>query len=553
MVSTQKPGSPELSVQWNDPANSESTFMFDPMHFPFPLSPLFQTVLAPGFRAGFTAAFRHYNAPIDRFDCTYRNNYHFERYVPKVPKDNAEAQAIDELAEKTFQAAIPGMVTRWQDVHMPAILAIDERLRSIAATSPREAATPANVEAVKSALGALWTEHFVIVLPMLLAMELFDEFYAELFGADADSHKLLAGMESESVKTGYELSDLAALARSLELAEMLRETPVEEIPAALQQSEAGREFAGQLYKTLKKYGLRQDLFDFLVPTWVEDPTVPLLQIRQYLVTGRDNRVETARLAGEAAAATAEAREALAGFPEAARGQFEAFLQFSRDAMFLQEEHNFYIDQQAHALARLALMNIGKGLVERGILDQPQDVFMLTYEQLVAATGGGSGDFRAIAAQAWADHERSALLTPPPFVGPPPQGPPPMDNPFARGIMRFFGGPPQESGDPNKIKGNAGSRGEVTGAAFVARTLEAATGIQPGQILVTITTMPPWTPLFGIAAAVVTETGGPLSHCAIVAREYGIPAVVGAHGAVSRIRSGQTITVDGSNGVVTLHD
>jgi pyruvate,water dikinase len=121
------------------------------------------------------------------------------------------------------------------------------------------------------------------------------------------------------------------------------------------------------------------------------------------------------------------------------------------------------------------------------------------------------------------------------------------------MTRFFGGPPQESDDPNVIKGMAGSRGAVSGRAFIARTLKEATGVKPGQILVAITTMPPWTPLFGIAAAVVTETGGPLSHCAIVAREYGVPAVVGAHGATQRIQQGQTITVDGTNGVVTLHD
>jgi pyruvate,water dikinase len=99
---------------------------------------------------------------------------------------------------------------------------------------------------------------------------------------------------------------------------------------------------------------------------------------------------------------------------------------------------------------------------------------------------------------------------------------------------------------------AGSRGTATGTAFIARTLEEATGISPGEVLVAVTTMPPWTPLFGIAAAVVAETGGPLSHCAIVAREYGIPAVVGAHGATQRIQQGQSITVDGTNGVVVLH-
>ena len=86
---------------------------------------------------------------------------------------------------------------------------------------------------------------------------------------------------------------------------------------------------------------------------------------------------------------------------------------------------------------------------------------------------------------------------------------------------------------------------------MARTLEEATHLLQGEILVAVTTMPAWTPLFGIAAAVVTETGGPLSHCAIVAREYGIPAVVGAHGATRMIASGQRISVDGGRGIVTL--
>ena len=86
---------------------------------------------------------------------------------------------------------------------------------------------------------------------------------------------------------------------------------------------------------------------------------------------------------------------------------------------------------------------------------------------------------------------------------------------------------------------------------MARTLAEAKALQPGEILVAITTMPTWTPLFGVAAAVVTETGGALCHGAIVAREYGIPAIVGATGATRAIRPGQRISVDGTTGVVTI--
>jgi len=121
----------------------------------------------------------------------------------------------------------------------------------------------------------------------------------------------------------------------------------------------------------------------------------------------------------------------------------------------------------------------------------------------------------------------------------------------RGTKRFFCGPPQVADAPNPLKGNAGSRGVVSGIARVARTLADAKHLQADEMLVTVTTTPAWTPLFGTAAAIVNETGGPLSHSAIVARDYGIPAVVGAFDATSAITSGQTILGDGDRGIVTL--
>jgi pyruvate,water dikinase len=86
---------------------------------------------------------------------------------------------------------------------------------------------------------------------------------------------------------------------------------------------------------------------------------------------------------------------------------------------------------------------------------------------------------------------------------------------------------------------------------VATSYEDAQRLRPGEVLVTEATTPPWTPLFGSAAAVVTDTGGGLSHCAVVAREYGIPAVVGTGSATKVIRDGQEIEVDGDAGIVRL--
>jgi pyruvate,water dikinase len=102
-----------------------------------------------------------------------------------------------------------------------------------------------------------------------------------------------------------------------------------------------------------------------------------------------------------------------------------------------------------------------------------------------------------------------------------------------------------------IQGIACSAGRVTAPARVLRGPEDFDQMAPGEVLVAAITTPAWTPLFAMAAAVVTDVGGPLSHGSIVAREYGIPAVLGTGSATRRIRSGQTIAVDGGRGTVEI--
>jgi pyruvate,water dikinase len=109
------------------------------------------------------------------------------------------------------------------------------------------------------------------------------------------------------------------------------------------------------------------------------------------------------------------------------------------------------------------------------------------------------------------------------------------------------------GSDRAIRGQPASAGTVTGIARLIRSLTEAHRLGPGEVLVAPTTSPPWTPLFGIAGALVTDGGGRLSHAAIVAREYGIAAVVGTVDATRRIRDGQLIRVDGTAGTVELLD
>jgi pyruvate,water dikinase len=117
-------------------------------------------------------------------------------------------------------------------------------------------------------------------------------------------------------------------------------------------------------------------------------------------------------------------------------------------------------------------------------------------------------------------------------------------------MRPGEGTSSPAGDALLVTGTPSSPGRATGPARLVHDVDDFAGVQRGDVLVCRTTDPAWTPLFAVVAAVVTETGGQLSHAAIVAREMGIPAVVGAAGALARVPSGRPVVVDGSRGTVS---
>jgi pyruvate,water dikinase len=194
-----------------------------------------------------------------------------------------------------------------------------------------------------------------------------------------------------------------------------------------------------------------------------------------------------------------------------------------------------------------VLEAARRLTERKQVGAVEDAFLLTYDELQEALRTAKGELFDLVEERRREEERNRATKPPAAVG----APPPEQVAENQMMLKFFGGLPEESNDPRVFKGNAASAGKVTGTARVVMSLEESEKLNNGEILVCPATMPPWTPLFGIASAVVTDHGGVLSHTAIVAREYGIPAVVGTKVGTSLVRDGQTISVDGDAGTVTL--
>jgi pyruvate,water dikinase len=225
------------------------------------------------------------------------------------------------------------------------------------------------------------------------------------------------------------------------------------------------------------------------------------------------------------------------------------LEAAQVGLVITEDHGYYIDTNGAHRLRQVLLEAGRRLAKARVIGHAQDVFMLTPEEI--RTGLiNPADLRPVVVERRAEMRRWAGESTPPAIGSLPPGPPPED-PMLRAFGKFFGMPPAPSEHPDELRGSAGSKGKVTGVARVIRSLTDAEVLSAGEILVAETTAPPWTPLFATAAAVVTDTGGILSHCAVVAREYGIPAVVGTGAATSAIQDGDTIEVDGDAGIVRI--
>jgi pyruvate,water dikinase len=182
-------------------------------------------------------------------------------------------------------------------------------------------------------------------------------------------------------------------------------------------------------------------------------------------------------------------------------------------------------------------------VEQGTIDTADDVCYLHEAEIKDATAAPR-DLRALVEERKAERARWMRVLPPASIG----SGAILKNPL---MERFFGADVEEPEDPTLITGIAGSAGVVRGVARFIPTLSEVDRFSPGEILLTYATAPPWTPLFAVAAGIVTDVGGTLSHCAVVAREYGVPAVVGTKVATRRIRDGALITVDGTQGFIRI--
>jgi len=356
---------------------------------------------------------------------------------------------------------------------------------------------------------------------------------------DPPAPVFLLGYDSAPIRAEKSLYDLATWTRSHpELAESLLALPPQTFleTAAESQDPLWHEWHTRFQAHLAGYGHVVYNLDFINPVPADDP-VPLLETLRFFVSGKgvdpyERQQRSAARREEATAAVLTRLDAVRAMP------IHRLLRWAQRVAPVREDALADVGLAWPQLRRM-LAEIGRRHQQASVINEPDEVYWLRRKEIEDGVGNFAEQVEQ-RKQLWRGQLRA---TPPQLL---PKG-------SWGDMFRNWMPAASEEQTGDLIKGTGASAGTITAPARVLGGPQDFGSMQPGDVLVASITTPAWTSLFAMASAVVTDIGGPLSHSSIVAREYGIPAVLGTAVATRRIRSGQLIKVDGDAGTVRLLD
>jgi phosphohistidine swiveling domain-containing protein len=454
------------------------------------------------------------------------------------------------------------LVEQWYDEWHPEMDARIAELRQVDLAALDDPALDADTGRAAELLRWGIKTHFTLhgaLVPILCDLAFACQ--EQLGWSDQEFLELLAGLSSRSTQPAHRLAELGRLAA---------ERP--EVRALLTHVDRGTadrlanvdaKFAEAFADYQRDFSIRALRYEIADPSLAETPEVTLRLLADQLAHGYDPETEADVLAERRKAAVDRAHAALARHPTAVAERFEMALSRAQRAYPVREDNEFFTVSAPLALLRYRLLELGQRLVARQQLVQRDDVFFLTLDEARAALSDGD-DRRELVTRRRGERAFVEQHPGPPSYGKPPGPPPSLDAlpPEARFLMKAlvwyidrtlegtFGNREQPPGS-DVLDGIAASPGRYTGPVRVIMDEFSFDMLQAGDVMVCPTTSPVWSVLFPSVGALVTDTGGVLSHPAIIAREYRVPAVVATGNATALLRDDQIVTVDGTAGRIEV--
>jgi phosphohistidine swiveling domain-containing protein len=525
-------------IEWLESTDPELTWEWDDMHTPRALTPIGEDYIDL-LSKGFAYRYEQLGVPLAILTRVW-NGYAYFAFKICAPED--EHDAVLARYTEARRQRVPHTAAYWRDEAVPELRAMYREIDEVPVDDlPAERLAIAWERAWTHAERA-WGIHFYVIAGPYQVLEDLADQYETLVenGSAAEALRLVAGFGEDLRLADEGLERLtAAAAAAPAVADRLR-TGQAATTAEIAALDGSAAFVAELRAFLADHGhLGQTGEDLGEASWSEDPGPLLADIGKRL--DRPPAPAADRWAARAADSeeiAARVRGLLADRPDELAA-FETVLAAAREIGPLTEGHNYWIDRMCADRLRRFVLRVGRRLVRDGALDAADDITFLMRRE-VPEVLTGSVDPRPIVAERRGEHVRRQSLQPPRVVGKPKSESHEPD--------RFDGARYQPDTD-GTLRGTGASAGVVRGRARIVRGPEDFARVANGDIIIAGASNPGWVQLFTIAGGFVTDTGGVLSHAAVVAREFGLPAVVGTGDATTRIADGRIVEIDGAAGLV----
>ncbi len=548
-------GDASFPVEWASEAEKELFWFYDDNHCPFPISPMWHSL--DGWW-GPTCEYLFKRFDIDsgvRWTAKKINGYLYTAIEPRPEDDRAERAKYYGWIMPTYAV---NFLDWWQKRYLPEVFTNFKYLDNFDAENATLPELMIYLEEAIDIQERHFRLHWILNWAQFAASMNFNGVATSLI---PDVDQALLGKVNvsrvdrnwDSLKALWQLKETVKGSAELKKIFESHETASEIMPV-LAKSAAGKAFLKSVKDYSVEFGYKAVYpHEYVFKTYVEDNTPIIEEIKGYLASNWDYNEVYDSCISEQDRAIAYLRDKVKDRSAEDRKKLEEALDLNLRMLPLTPDHHFYFDQGTWARMRIALITVGKRMVKEGLLDNEEDIMMLEFEQLRRYMGDPANyPARKLIADAKAAIEKAKTIQPRGWVGTVTQW-----NMYEEPYHGLWGYPEkferEQSGVKVKgeVQGLGAAPGVVEGIARIVKSTKEFGSVKQGDILVCIMTNPAWVVVFSKIKAIVTDSGGVLSHSAVVAREFMIPGVVGTGSATTQIKTGDRIRVDGNNGVVTI--
>ena len=550
-------GDAATPIEWKDEDEKKLHFWLDDLHCPQPISPMWFDIGGWWLTCGYM--YRRFGVPFGKdWVAKTVNGYLMSAVVPRPAEEEADLWSYYNMVMPVYADKF---LDWWKRRYLPEILRNFEYLD----TFPMDTASlPELMILLEEAIDIQerhWRLHWMLNLAQFQASITFESVLIPLIG---EQHKPLVGriLISDEDRNWDSVRELWTLKETVKKSPALmrafdQNDTADGVMRALDASDEGRSLLKDVDKYRTEYGNKSMYaHEYIYTTWRENPTPIIEALRGYLLSDYDCEKDVRQLRENRDAAIKEMWSLVpSGTSQEQKDKLKTALDLALKMTPLTPDHHFYMDQGTYARMRLVLMGIGRKLVELGGLGQADDIMFLKYDELRKLSANLSTfDAKSIVKERRQAREKAFAVRPRLWAGTITDWSM-YGEPYKQVLWDWPGiyerSKAAATQPAGTVKGLGASAGVYEGTARIVESAEQFDQVKKGDVLVCKMTSPSWVVLFTKIGGLITDSGGALSHPAVVSREFGIPAVVGTRTGTQAIKTGQRVRLNGASGVVEI--